>query len=286
MRFTCFSFFRFSMLTLFLWNATFASAAENFILGVHPFHSFSLLKKQFSPLTEYLTKKLGREIQLRVGVSYEEHIRAVGEDQVDIAYMGPVGYVQMVAQYGLKNTIVAQDVNGEATFKGIIFTKSDSSYNFLSEIHEGDFAFVDLHSTMGFMLPSYVLLQENPTILKQKHYRFARTHENVALGVLSGEFVAGATKESVYYAYKEKGLKQLAVTPKIAEHLFVCRNTLPSETVERIKKAFADLNTSAEGLKIMHAIKPTITRFVSVEDSAYDPLRAILAELKRHGVTE
>ncbi|WP_321369870.1 phosphate/phosphite/phosphonate ABC transporter substrate-binding protein [uncultured Desulfuromusa sp.] len=276
-------------LSLWVFIAFFVSPAcgqEPLTLGVHPFQSISILKQQFTPLTNYLTKKLGHKVELRVGTNYQEHIDTVGQNQIDIAYIGPVGYVQLTAQYGQKKLIAVQEVEGKATFAGIIFARSDSSLESLLDLTTGEIAFVEPHSTMGFILPSYVILHENPAIITQHRYQFLKTHENVALAVLSGDFVAGAVKENIFYEYQEKGLKKLAVTPEVAEHLFIARADLPEKILKKTRQAFLDLNNSSLGLSIMHAIKPTITQFNHIEDSDYNSLRAILAELKQKGLTE
>ncbi len=276
---------------LFLWAVLFAcnspSRAQDVLtLGVHPLHSVSIIQEKFSPLAEYLSRELGQKVQLRIGTSYQEHIDAVGRDQLDIAYMGPVGYVQMRALYGPKKLIAVQEVDGKPTSMGIIFTRRECPCESLDELKTGEFAFVDSHSTMGFMLPAYVLLRENPEIITAQRYRFLKTHEDVALGVLAGDFIAGSVKEDVFHTYREKGLKKLAETPPVAEHLFVASSHLSARISAEIQAAFLKLNDSERGLEIMRAIKPTISGFAAVDDSAYDSLRTILENLKQQGLME
>ena len=256
------------------------------VLGVHPFQSLDILEEQFSPLIDYLSAETGLEVQLRVGASYQEHIDALGRDRIDLAYIGPVGYVQMVDRYGKKPLIAMQEVDGKPFFQGVILARIDSGFDSLADLSEGDFAFVDRHSTMGFFLPASILLQHNPAIIEEKRYQFLRTHENVALGVLAGDFVAGAVKENVFQAYKQSGLKILAKTPPVAEHLFVASSKLPPQTLAILRNLILELHTTSRGQAAMRAIKPTISRFVPVDDAAYDSLRTIMLELERKGLLE
>ncbi|MCD6580561.1 MAG: phosphate/phosphite/phosphonate ABC transporter substrate-binding protein [Desulfuromusa sp.] len=258
---------------------------EPLVLGIHPFRSIKTLEKKFTPLTDYLSKKLGKEIVLRVGTSYQEHNDAIGQDQIDIAYMGPIPYLQMVRQYGHKPLIACQETNGSPTFKGIIVVREDSSALSLADI-EGTVSFVNPHSTMGYIIPAYLLLQEKPEILKERRYQFLKTHENVALGVLIGDFEVGAVKEGVYRAYKERGLKQLAATPAVTEHLFVANHKMSQRLIGLLRQAFYELKESPEGREIMQAIKPSITGFVPISHSDYDSLCPIIDELTTEGILE
>ena len=258
---------------------------EHLVLGVHPYRPIKTLEKKFTLLTDYLSKKLGQEIVLRVGTSYQEHNDAIGRDQIDIAYMGPIPYIQMARQYGQKPLLACQETNGSSTFRGIIIVRAENYALSLADI-EGKFSFVDPHSTMGYVLPAYLLLQENPDILKGKHYQFLKTHENVALGVLVGDFEAGAVKESVYRAYKERGLRQLATTPAVTEHLFVASNKISQRLIQSLRQAFYELKDSPEGREIMQAIKPSITDFVPISHSDYDSLCHIIDELRTEDILE
>ena len=262
-----------------------AYSQKTLVLGIHPFRSVGSLQKQFTPLATYLSKELDQDITLRVGSSYQEHVDAIGKDLIDIAYIGPHEYIEMVKQYGKKTLLACQETNGHSTFKGVIIAPSNSSATSLADI-KGNIAFVDPHSTMGYILPSYMLLHENPEILKKQRYQFLKTHENVALGVLVGEFEAGAVKQSVFDSYKDKGLKQLGMTPAITEHLFVASSKLDKRLIQPLRQALLKLKDSPEGQKILQTIKPTITSFVPVSDSDYDSLRHIIDEQTKESLPE
>ncbi len=276
-----------ALFTLFLVLYTTAAMGKTpLTLGIHPFQSAKVLQRQFSPLVEYLSHRLDRPVELRIGRSYREHIECVGQDLVDIAYLGPLGYVEMVDRYGLKPLIAGQEDNGSPFFNGVIFTRADSGIVSLADLNGQPFAFVDPHSTMGFLLPAFVLSQSNPTLLTQHRYQFLNTHENVILGVLCGDFIAGAVKEAVFDNYKQDGLKELARSPASAEHLFVARNGLSSAELGALRRAFFDLQSLPEGVAIMQAIKPTVSAFVPTKDSAYNSLRQVLRALAEKGLLD
>ena len=138
-------YFTINFIVIFLLSLTISRPSwslEPLKLGVHPFLSYMELEKKFAPLAAYLSQEIGRPVVVRVGSSYQEHIDAIGRDQLDIAYLGPVGYVLLVNKYGSKPLIVCQETNGSPFFKGIIFVRNDHSATSLADLGAGEFAFV------------------------------------------------------------------------------------------------------------------------------------------------
>jgi phosphonate transport system substrate-binding protein len=148
------------------------------------------------------------------------------------------------------------------------------------------FAFGDPDSTMSHLVPRYMLLEAGIDVEDLSHYDFLASHHNVALGVLVGEFLAGAVKEEVFYEYEERGLKALAWTPELSEHLFVASRKLPAETVEDLREALLGLADEPGGDEVMNSIKLGVTAFVPAADIDYDNLREILRVIKESGVEQ
>ena len=128
---------------------------------------------------------------------------------------------------------------------------------------------------MGFILPVYMLKNVGVNIKSNKN-TFLGSHKNVALGVLCGDYKAGAVKEEVFYEYQGKGLKVLASTPKIPGHIFIASKDMSAEKINKIRKALFELKNSEKGKEIMMSIKKSMTAMIPVKDNYYDELRKIL----------
>ncbi len=263
-------------LALTLNNLSFAQ--EPLLLGVQPFLPYEKIEEKFAPLAAYLSDELDRPVVVRVGGSYQDHIDTIGRNQLDIAYIGSAPYVAMVKKYGRKPLIVCLETDGSPFFKGMIIVRNDHPAKSLADLGEGEFAFVNPHSTMGYLVPKVMLQQENPLFLANHRYRFLKNHDNVALGVLAGDFEAGAVKEAVYQRFKSRGLKILATTPAIAEHLFIVRSTLADSTINQLRAAMLKLNQDQTKQNVLKSIKTSITGFSLVQDDAYNSLRKILEQ--------
>jgi phosphonate transport system substrate-binding protein len=137
---------------------------------------------------------------------------------------------------------------------------------------------------MSHLVPRYMLVEAGIEVEKLAQYEFLKSHRNVALGVLMGEFQAGAVKEEVFYEYEGRGLKVLAWTPEISEHVFVASNKLSARIVESLRRAMLELKDEPAGQAVMSSLKQDVTALVPASDSDYENLRKILNTLEAHGV--
>ena len=263
---------------------TAANADNDLTLAIHPFKSAVALHKAFTPLAEYLTRELGRKVKVSVSKDYQTHIARVGNNEVAIAYLGPASYVKLADKFGKQRILARLEINGSPTFRGYIITRSDSPLRSLKDLVGRRFAFGSPASTMSHLVPRYMLWKAGVDVSQFKKYDFLGNHTNVALGVLTGNFDAGAVKEAIYDKYKQRGLRILAESDKFSEHLFVASNSMPDNLTHQLQAALLKLHRQPDGKAIMAAIKGTMTALVPTKDEDYDNLRTILRTLKDLGI--
>jgi len=245
-------------------------------LAVHPYLPPEEVKTRFTPLADYLSRAVGRPVEVRVGHNYEQHIAAIGADSVDIAYLGPVSYVKLVERYGKKPLLARQEVDHQRFLYGVIFVRQDSSLKHLKDIKGKRFAFGDTNSTMSHVVPEFMLSHTGITLKGLSHYAFLGSHKNVALAVLAGDYDAGAVKQEVFQEMKAIGLRALATSPPVADHVFVASAKLPETLTQKLQKALWQLEKSPEGLSVLHAIHNNMTALKQANDADFDSLRTIL----------
>jgi phosphonate transport system substrate-binding protein len=276
------------------------SAGEPLTFAIHPYLPTIEVVERFMPLVNYLSRETGYPIEIHVSKTYQEHIQNVGRDEFDLAYVGPAPYVTMVRQYGRKPLLSRLEVNGSPTFRkpllsrlevngsptfhGYIIVRKDSSIRTIANLAGKNFAFVDPNSTMGHKVPRYMMWKEGVDVKNLSGYTFMGTHPNVALGVLAGDFDAGAVKEEVFHEYEKRGLRGMKMTPALSEHIFVTSTKMPVAEVEALRKAMYKLKESETGRNAITAIKSSATGLVPVQDTDYDNLRDIMDTLKKIGV--
>ncbi|MBT7306798.1 MAG: phosphate/phosphite/phosphonate ABC transporter substrate-binding protein [Gammaproteobacteria bacterium] len=254
------------------------------IFGVHPYMSNAKLEQKFTPLIHYLEAKTGQPIELKIGRNYTEHIDAIGNDRIDIAYIGPAPFISMVNKYGKKNILAKLEINGDSHFRGRIIAHQESKLKSLAELKGRHFAFGDESSTMSHLVPRYMLIQAGITVGKDIQHSFLNSHENVALGVLVGDFDAGAIKDEVFIKFQSRGIKEIASTPPISSHLIITRTDLPDATNRILQEALFSLKDSPSGEQIMGSIRSGMSAFVPADEEDYANLKTIIDSLNQAGI--
>jgi phosphonate transport system substrate-binding protein len=257
-------------------GSAWAGSGQPLILAVHPFLPAAEIQQRFKPLADYLAKEMQRPVSVRVGRDYDEHIKAIGGDRVDIAFLGPAGYVRLREQQGAKPLLARFEVDRQPKLFGVIAVRKDSPLKGLADLAGVRFAFGDPESTMSHIVPRYLLLQAGiPRGLPTRH-AFLGSHKNVAMGVLVGDYEAGAMKKEVFEEFAAKGLRALATTPGVPDHLFVARASLPAADVQRLRQALLRLGGQPGGPAILQQLHQGLTALVPATDADYDALRGMV----------
>lgn len=269
------------LLLLFLGCLLFPSSVpaqeeKALVLWIHPYLPATELVKRFSPLVNYLTAELGQPVRIRVQKSYQSHIDFVGQNRADIAFIGPVSYVLMRRSYGAKPLLAKLEESGTSFFRGVIVVRQDSSFASVADLRGKSFAFSDPNSTMGHIVPRAMLAQAGVPVSQLGRHDFLNSHHDVVLAVLGGYFDAGGVKDEIFVEYEKRGLRALAKSPPVAEHLFLTRSDLPAPLVQRLRSLFLAVNSSPRKQNILSGIKATATGFVPVVPRDYDSLEELM----------
>ena len=277
-------FFTILALCLSLFTVPRAGALQPLKLGVHPYLSSTDLVRRFKPLADYLGRELKVPVTIEIADSYKTHIRNVGAGAVDIAIMGPASYVALIDEYGPRPILAAFEANGRKTFRGVIVARRESPITNLAGLKGKRFAFGDRQSTMSHLVPRQMLLKQGVAVGDLAEHQFLTNHDNIALGVLGGDFDAGALMEVVFRKYEPEGLKALAFSPEYGDHVFVMGAKMTAQTAQAVRQALLGLKDRPGGKEILAAIRQDLAALVPAEDREYDNLRAVLKELKAAGV--
>lgn len=113
-------------------------------------------------------------------------------------------YAELIQRYS-----PLADYLGEALERSVVVRIGRNYHEHIVHIGKNrvDIAFGDPESTMSHLVPRFMLWRVGVTGEVLADYQFLSNHTNVALGVLVGDFDAGAVKEEVFYEFEPKGLK-------------------------------------------------------------------------------
>jgi phosphonate transport system substrate-binding protein len=231
--------------------------------------------RESQPLVEYLEREIGAKIDLTVPTNYAAVVEAIANDQVDIAYLGGFTYVQASKRSGVV-PLVQRERDRE--FHSLFITHKDSGINSLNDLKNRKFAFGDVNSTSGHLMPEYFMRQAgvDPEVISKAIY--SGGHDATALAVANKKVDAGALDETVYQKMVSEGkldgteVKVFYTTPPFFDYIWAARKTLDPNTAESFSSAMLKLDSNDAAQKpILELLNAT--KYVKAEDSDYDKLR-------------
>jgi ABC-type phosphate/phosphonate transport system substrate-binding protein len=88
-----------------------AQSHADLVLLIHPYRPASELIVAYTPFADYLGKKIGQRITIRISKDYQAHFDTIVNDEFDIAYMGPAPYAEMAEKYPPKQLLARQTIH-------------------------------------------------------------------------------------------------------------------------------------------------------------------------------
>lgn len=250
---------------------------ETLRLTIVPYEALEKLEDEYTPMAQYLARKLGRKDGRFIKVvDYAGTLAALEAGQVDVAYLSPLPYALATSRMKVQ-PLAMPIVKGKLTYQGIVFVRSDSPIKRLSDLKGRTMAFGDPTSTSGYLLPLRLLEQNGVPANALKRWYHAGDANVVVTAVENGAADAGAAYENVFeVAYREtpektKLMRAIGRTEAIPNGIYVARGDMPPSQVEALKKAFLDMNSDPEGKTALEKIPQD--GIVAPDDKMFDGVR-------------
>jgi phosphonate transport system substrate-binding protein len=249
-----------------------AAAEKPLLFGLPPYANPAAMHQSFAPLAAYLGEVIGREVRLSISPNYMSHIRRVGREEIDLAFLGPSPYVKAQKGFAGVDLLAKMVLENRANDQVVIVTATASGIESLAALRGRTFAFGDHHSFGSHFVPRFLLQEHGVRLGDLAAYDYLGSHDNVVLSVLHRDFDAGGVRQDIYLKYRDRDLRVLHGPVSIAPHVIVCRQTLPAQIKEKIRTALIEL----EDRDLLGAISPAMLRFLPVDDAEFDQARQIV----------
>ena len=249
-------------------------AAETYVFGVHPYKNPAELATIFKPMISLLEAETGVKISFRSAKDYESFNQSILKGEIDIFFMGPSIYAELYAQHPDKVRLVATALDkGKPTFKGVIVAKKDSAINSLADLKGKKFAFGDRDSTLSCYIPAAMLMDAG--VFDSLKYDFTGKHDNVAQSVLQGGHDAGGLKPDVAEKYMGQGLKIIAESAPVYEHVIGVGSKVDDATMAKIQKALLQVKDPT----VYTSIQKSYTGFAVTKPGDYASLLKVIKKV-------
>jgi phosphonate transport system substrate-binding protein len=233
-----------------------------------------------APLRDYLTTQMGRAVNLVIPTNYNATVEALGNGSLDFAYLGGLTYVKAHRQYGVVPLVQR---TSDLEFHSLFITGSSSAVKSLADLKGKTFAFGDINSTSGHLMPYMELKRAGVNVDADLKFRYSGSHPATAKAVESGAVDAGALDETVYNSMIAEGkldntkVRIFYTSKPFVDYVWVARKETTAEERERFVQAFIGLKEGRDD-KVLQVLRGK--SFVRANDENYSAIRQVAEELK------
>jgi phosphonate transport system substrate-binding protein len=236
--------------------------------------------EQKAPLRDYLSKALGEPVNLIIPTNYNATVEALGNMSLDFAYLGALTYVKAHAQFGVV-ALVQRSVDKK--FHSLFITPAGSSIKQLADCKGRNFAFGDINSTSGHLIPYSELKKAGVDVDNNIKFRYTGSHPATAKAVEAGVADAGALDETVFNSMVKDGsvnatkVRVFHTSPPFVDYTWVARKDIDPGRAAKYANAFINLKEGRDDA-ILGILRGK--DFVKADDAEYESVRNIARELK------
>jgi phosphonate transport system substrate-binding protein len=234
---------------------------------------------QKKPLKDYLEMALGQPVELIIPTNYNATVEGLGNGSLDFAYLGGLTYAKAHEQYGVTPLVQRQT---DQQFHSLFITQTGSSIQSLSDLKGKTFAFGDINSTSGHLMPYLAMKNAGINPDTDIKFRYTGSHPATAKAVEAGAVDAGALDETVFHQVisnhdvDPSKVRVFYTTPAFVDYVWVARKGVDQALADRFAQAFLALQQpkDAQVLDILRG-----NQFVRANNEEYDNIRSVARQL-------
>ncbi len=144
-------------------------------------------KKAYDPFFKYLADQLGADYTLEATTDWAGIAVALSSGQVDVAWMGPWGYV-IAHHQGAGDAIATAKYDGKPVYHAIVIARPDLKIEKWPDDAKGrTISFADVGSTSGWLIPTFWFRSHNLDAKTYFQYHEGATHAANEIAVANGQ---------------------------------------------------------------------------------------------------
>ena len=273
---------------------TMAASAEG-TLNVQfvPTNNDGSMEAKTGPFADYLSEKLGMDVNVTLATDYSTIVEAMASGKVDLGIMPPAAYVQArnldAAEAILSSQLVKYDedteepIEGEytSTFKGEVLVKADSDMESLEDLKGKKIATLSPNSASGYIYPVAEMKDLGIDPLTDCTLTTVNDIPSEMTAVLNGQQDACFVFQGARYVFSSKftdydlykDLKVLYLTDgDIPNDAIAVQPSMDEDLKAQIKDVFLNMANDEEGKEAMSLWGQT--GYGEADESAYDTIEA------------
>ena len=270
-----------------------ASAEVTLNVQFVPTNNDGSMEAKTGPFADYLSEKLGMDVNVTLATDYSTIVEAMASGKVDLGIMPPAAYVQArnldAAEAILSSQLVKYDedteepIEGEytSTFKGEVLVKADSDMESLEDLKGKKIATLSPNSASGYIYPVAEMKDLGIDPLTDCTLTTVNDIPSEMTAVLNGQQDACFVFQGARYVFSSKftdydlykDLKVLYLTDgDIPNDAIAVQPSMDEDLKAQIKDVFLNMANDEEGKEAMSLWGHT--GYGEADESAYDTIEA------------
>lgn len=171
-----------------------------------PMKKKSQTLKEFLPLISYLKEKIDIDIIFKNKNAYDEIIKDFSNEQIDMAYLGPLPLVKLNNQYKhMKPIVTIKQSNGKKYYKcALAKFKKDKL-----DLKNLKVALTQSLSTCGYFMSEKLLKEKYGININEVKFDYKMSHSNAILSILEDGFSIAGAKGSIIKKHESLGIETI-----------------------------------------------------------------------------
>ena len=232
--------------------------------------------RQYLPFLQYLEQATGYKFKLHFTPKNISIVDELGTGHIHLAAIGADTYIHAHEKYGVVILVRGVNHKGKAEYQSTIVVQPNSQVNTIQDLKDKRFAFGNLTSTQGHLIPMIVLTENDLSLADLADYDYTGSHQNCVNAVVAGKFDACGMQDTMAHAWAEQGLVRIIHTSRYYPSSGIAINQdLPPEIINTIKQALLEFDPAGKhraGLYNWHKTEMP-NGFVAAKASDYTELR-------------
>ncbi len=207
----------------------------------------------FEPIFAAITREYGLHFKIRVGQNYNAVVEGMANEKVDIAFFGPVTYLQ-ARERGVAELLAVAVKQGQSVYYSGIFARASDELQELTDLRGKRVAFGDINSTSSFNFPVAMLIEAGiDPVQDLQEVHLMDSHASALATLVAGKVDAAAASYVSFEKAVENGqadptkFRPLAKSDPIPNPPLAMHVELDAELKQTLRQALAHVH-EAEGV--------------------------------------